>query len=93
MKTITKAYRTLCDKCSGLRKVCPGCCEEFQNRVKVKKSTTSEASSSSSANDGIMGLSKGTKMDKDLDQNDIMNEEADNEEGDGEDEEEDDDDL
>lgn len=40
-----------------------------------------------------MGLSKGTKMDKDLDQNDIMNEEADNEEGDGEDEEEDDDDL
>lgn len=28
-KTITKAYRTLCDRCATSRKVCPGCCEEL----------------------------------------------------------------
>jgi hypothetical protein len=28
-KVVTKAYRTICDKCASTRKVCPGCCEDM----------------------------------------------------------------
>jgi hypothetical protein len=27
-KTVTKAYRTLCDRCASAKNICPGCCQD-----------------------------------------------------------------
>lgn len=36
-KNVTKAYRTLCDKCASTKKVCPGCCADFIQQVSKRK--------------------------------------------------------
>jgi TATA-binding protein-associated factor Taf7 len=35
-KTVTKAYRTLCDRCAASRNVCPGCCEDVLDLEQAK---------------------------------------------------------
>ena len=36
-KNVTKAYRTLCDKCASTKKKCPGCCEDIVQQLVKRK--------------------------------------------------------
>lgn len=42
-KTVTKAYRTLCDKCATTRNVCPGCCGPMVDETGDNEAPSDEA--------------------------------------------------
>jgi hypothetical protein len=41
-KVITKAYRTLCDKCAGARKVCPSCVVDMAESNRIHEAAAAE---------------------------------------------------
>lgn len=57
-KTVTKAYRTLCDRCAQSKKQCPSCCEELELIARLEESA--EERTTSAAENG-----KTTELDVD----------------------------
>ena len=90
-KSVTKAYRNLCDKCANAKKVCPGCCGELTVDEVVEDPLIGSSSSAASKK-----KSDGSKMkvDNEEDEEEDEDEEDEDEEEDGEEEdgEEDEDD-
>jgi hypothetical protein len=88
-KKIRKAYRTLCDPCAHVKKVCPSCCQRFDElrRIKEDKEKEKLLNESASASAVAVDHDEASRMiddsqaheeptaDEDEDEEDAMNDE------------------
>lgn len=79
-KVITKAYRTICDKCAAARKVCPSCCVDLEELKRMRAQLEESTKSKMSTVDGDNESDEPMDEAEEVSENDEEMEQAENQE-------------